>query len=87
MKNASIHADEHGDARPGEEEIENAEAVATKVELMDAEASQDNGEEDADDFVFAGSLVFCVEPSALVFSHADGVDGIDWIHNSFLMNQ
>ena len=72
--------DDHGDAGPGEDEIEDAEAVAAKVEVMDAEAAEEDGEEDADDFVLAGALVFGVEPGSLLVVHVDGVDGVGWVH-------
>lgn len=79
--------DEHGDRGPGKKEIEKAKAVAAEVKVVDAEASEEDGEEHAQDLVFAGLLVFGVEPGALVFVHVDGVNGIDWKHGSFLMNQ
>jgi hypothetical protein len=72
--------DDHGDAGPGEDEVEKAEAVATEVEVMDAEAAEEDGEEDADDFVLAGAFVFGVEPGSLLVVHVGGVGGIDWVH-------
>jgi len=72
--------DDHGDARPREDEIDDAEAVATKVEVMDAEAAEEDRQEDADDLVFAGALVFGEEPGSLMIVHVGGVVGIDWIH-------
>jgi hypothetical protein len=73
-------ADDHGDAGPGEDEVEDAEAVAAEVEVMDAEAAEEDREEDAGDLVLAGSLVFGVEPGALLVVHVDGVDRVDGVH-------
>jgi hypothetical protein len=73
--------DDHGDAGPGEDEVEDAEAVAAEVEVMDTEAAEEDGEENADDLVLAGAFVFSVEPGSLVVVHVGGVDGIDWIHS------
>ena len=73
-------ADDHGDAGPGEDEVEKAEAIAAEVEVMDAEAAEEDGEEDADDLVLAGAFVFGVEPGALLVIHVDGVDGVDGVH-------
>jgi hypothetical protein len=57
-----------------------------EVEVMDAKASEEDGEEDSDDLVFAGLFVFGVEPRALLVVHVDGVNGIDWVHDLFLWN-
>ena len=79
--------DEHGDGGPGEDEIEDSKAVATKVELVNAEASKDDGEEHADDFIFAGGLVFCVEPGPLRFRSCRRCRWDRLEHRSYLMNQ
>ena len=73
-------ADDGGDAGPKEDEIEDAEAVASQIEVMDAETAEKDGEEDADHLVFAGTFVFGVEPGPLMVVHVDGVDGIDSVH-------
>ena len=73
-------ADDHWDAGPGEEEIEEAYAVAAEVEVVDAEAAEEDGDEDADDFVLAGAFVFGIEPAALLVVHVDCVDGVCGIH-------
>ena len=73
-------AEKGGNAGPEEDEVEDAEAVATKIELMDAEAAEQEGEEDADGLVLAGALVFGVEPGALLVIHVGGVDGVDGVH-------
>ena len=72
--------DDHGDAGPKKDEVEDAEAVAAEVEVMDAEAAEEDREEDAGDLVLAGAFVFGVEPGALMVVHVDGVDGIGWVH-------
>ncbi|HWZ00586.1 MAG TPA: hypothetical protein VNX17_05885 [Edaphobacter sp.] len=72
--------DDHGDARPREDEVEEAEAIAAEVEVMDAEAAEEDGEKDADDFVLAGAFLFGVEPGSLMVVHVGGVGGIDWVH-------
>ncbi len=48
--------------------------------MVDAEAAEEDCEQDADDLVFAGALVFGKEPGSLMIVHVGGVDGIDWIH-------
>src|SRR5271170_228242 len=53
--------DDHGDAGPGEDEVKDAEAVAAQVEVVDAKAAEEDGEEDTDDLVLVGALVFGVE--------------------------
>src|ERR1700678_4336381 len=73
-------ADDHGDAGPGEEEVEDAEAVTAEVEVVDPETAEKDGDEDTDDLVLAGALVFGVEPAALLIVHVDGVDGVCGIH-------
>jgi hypothetical protein len=73
-------AEDGGDAGPEEEEVENAEAVAAEIKVMDAEVAQEDGEEDAEELVFAGPPVFGVEPGALVVGHAGGIDGVGWKH-------
>jgi hypothetical protein len=73
-------AEDGGDSGPEEDEVKDAEAVAAEVEVMDAEAAEEEREEDADGLVLAGSLVFCVEPGALVLGHVGGVDGIGRVH-------
>ena len=74
------------DAGPEETEIEDAEAVAAKIEVVCAEVSEEEGEEDAEDFVFAGAFVFGEEPGALLLVHSGGVDGVDGVHGSFLLD-
>lgn len=73
-------AEDGGDASPEEDKVENAEAIAAEIEVMDAEVAKQDGEEDAEELVFAGALVFSVEPGALVVCHASGVDGVGWKH-------
>jgi len=73
-------ANDGGDAGPEEKEIEDAEAVASQIEVVDAEVAEKDGEEDADDRVLAGALVFGVEPGALLVVHVCRVDGIDGVH-------
>lgn len=72
--------EEGGDSGPEENEIEDAEPVAPEIEVMDAEVAQEGGEEDTEEFVFAGALIFGVEPGALVVAHAGGIDGVGWKH-------
>ena len=72
--------DDHRDAGPGEEEIEEAQSVAAEVEVVDPETAEEDSEEDADDLVFAGAFVFGVEPAALLVVHVDGVDGVCGVH-------
>ena len=74
------------DAGPAEQEIEDAEAVAAEVELVDAKATKEDGEEDTDDLVAAGMLVLGVEPAALVVGHVGGVDGIRGLHIEYTPN-
>lgn len=69
-----------GDAGPGEEQVEKTEAGAAQVEVVYPEASEEDGEKDADDFVATGVLVLGVEPSSLVIVHSVGVDRIDEVH-------
>jgi hypothetical protein len=78
-------AEKGGNAGPEEDEVEDAEAVAAKIEVMCAEVSEEEGEEDTDDFVFAGALIFGKEPGSLVFVHGCGIDGIDGVHGSVLL--
>ena len=79
-KEALDETEDGGDSGPAEEEIEDAEAIAAEVEVMDAEAAEEESEEDANNLVFAGALVFGVEPGALLVVHAGGIDGIDGVH-------
>lgn len=72
--------EEGGDSGPEEDEIEDSEPVAAEIEVMDSEVAQEGGEEDAEEFVFAGALIFGVEPGALVVGHAGGIDGVGWKH-------
>jgi hypothetical protein len=73
-------ADDGGDACPEEDEIEDAETVATEIEVMDTEVAEEDGEEDADELILAGAFVFGIEPCALLVVHVRGVDGIDGVH-------
>ena len=80
MKKHSMKPRMAGESGPEEEEVENAEAVATEIEVMDSEGAEHKGEDDADDLVLAESaFVFGVEPGALLVVHVDGVDGIDGV--------
>jgi len=72
--------DDHGDACPREDEIDETETVAAEVEVMDAETAEEDCKQDADELVFAGALVFGEEPGSLMIVHVGGVVGIDWIH-------
>jgi len=69
-------AEDGGDAGPEEEEIEDSGGVTVEVELVDAEGSEEESEEYADDLVFGGELVLGVEPGALLGVHLGGVDGV-----------
>jgi hypothetical protein len=80
-------AEEGGNSGPEEDEVEDAEAVASQVEVMDAEGAEDKSKEDADELVFAGAFIFGIKPGALLVVHVDGVDGIDGVHMSFLSNE
>lgn len=73
-------AEDGGDTGPEEEQVEHAEAVTAEVEVMDAEAAKEEGEEDANEFVFACAFVFGVEPGALLVVHVGGIDGVDGVH-------
>lgn len=76
-------AEHGGDAGPGEEQVEDAEAVAAEVEVVDSEAAEEDGEEDSDDLVAAGLLVLGVEPGALLVGHVGGVDGFGGLHDGY----
>lgn len=76
-------AEDVRDSGPEEEQVEDAGGVATKVELVDAEASEEEREEEAYDLVFAGECVFGVEPVSLSRGHLGGVDGVGWKHRWF----
>jgi len=73
-------ANDGGDTGPEEEEIKDAEAVATEIEVMGSKVAEYEGEEDAEDLVFAGAFVFGVEPGALLVVHVGGVDGVGRVH-------
>lgn len=73
-------AEDGGDAGPREEKVEDASTVATEIEVVDTEAAEEESEQDADDLVLAGALVFSVEPGALLVGHVRGVDGVDGLH-------
>jgi len=72
--------DDHGDTGPRKQKLDDAGGVATKIEVMNADAAEEEREEDADDLVFAGALVFSVEPGTLMLVHVCGVDGIGGLH-------
>jgi hypothetical protein len=72
--------DDHGNAGPAEEKVDDAGGVATEIEVMDADATEEEREEDADDLVFAGALVFGIKPRALMVVHVRGVDGVGDLH-------
>jgi hypothetical protein len=63
-------ADESGDGGPAEEQVEDAESVTAKVEVMGAEASEKEGEEDAGDFIFLAGGELEVEGGLLFFGEA-----------------
>jgi hypothetical protein len=69
-------AEDGGDAGPEEEQVEDSGGVAVEVELVDAEGSEEESEEETDDLVLAGALVLGVEPGALLGVHLGGVDGV-----------
>jgi hypothetical protein len=72
-----------GDCRddcPREAKIEDAEAFAADVELVDSNAAEKDGQQDADNFVSAGVLIFGEEPGELLKSHVGGVDRIYELH-------
>jgi hypothetical protein len=73
-------AQESRDAGPGETEIEDAEAVATEIKMVDSKAAKEDGEKDSNDLVAASMMELGVKPAALVVGHVDGVDGIDGLH-------
>jgi hypothetical protein len=73
-------AEKGGNVGPKEDEVEDAEAVATEIEVMDAEAAEKESEEDADDLILVGALVFGVKPAALLVVHVGGVDRVDGVH-------
>ena len=68
------------DAGPAEQEIEDAEAVAADVKVVDAKAAKEEGEEDTDDLLATGMLILGVKPAALVVGHVGGVDRTNGLH-------
>ena len=68
------------DGRPEEKQVEQAEAGASEVEVVDAEAAEEDGEEDTGDLVLAGAFVLGVEPGALLVVHTCGVDAVGIEH-------
>jgi len=74
-------AEDGGDTGPEEQEIQDSEAVAAEIEVVGAEAAEKEREEEADDFIFVGAFVFCVEPGTLLVVHVGGVDGVDGVHD------
>jgi hypothetical protein len=72
--------DDHGDAGPREQKVDDAGGVAAEIEVMDADAAEEESEKDADGLVLAGALVFGVEPGALLLGHVGGVDGVGDLH-------
>jgi len=72
--------DDHWDAGPRKQKVDDAGGVATKIEVMNADAAEEEREEDADDLVFAGALVFGIKPRALMVVHVRGVDGVGDLH-------
>ncbi len=79
-KEAFDPGDDHRDPGPREQKIDDAGGVAAEIEVMDADAAKEEREEDADGLVFAGALVFGVEPGTLMLVHVCGVDGIGGLH-------
>ena len=77
---AFYEAEKGGNTCPEKNEIENSETIATEIEVMDAEATKQQGEQDADDLILTGALVFGVEPAALLVIHVGGVDGVNRVH-------
>ena len=69
-----------GDAGPAEQQVDDAEPVAPEIEVMRAEAAEEDGEEDADDLVFAGALILGIEEGALGIVHVAGVNGVRELH-------
>jgi hypothetical protein len=74
-------AEKCGDSGPEEDEVEDAEAVAAQIEVMDAEGAEEKSKEDADDLVLTGAFVFGVEPGSLLVVHVGGVNGVDGVHS------
>ena len=69
-------AEDGGDAGPAEEQVPDAGGVAADIELVDAEAAEEEGEEEADELFLAGAFVFGVEPGALLGVHLVEIGGI-----------
>ncbi len=62
------------------QEIEDAEAVAPDIKLVDAKVAEKDSEKDADDLVAASVRELGVEPGALVVGHVGGGDRVDELH-------
>jgi hypothetical protein len=78
---AFYDAEDGGDSGPEEEKIDYTGGVAAEIEVVNAETAEEEREQDADDFVFAGTFVFGVEPGSLLIVHIRGVDGVDDLHD------
>jgi hypothetical protein len=76
-------AEDGGDSGPGEEQVEDAEAIAVEIEVVDSEAAEEEREQDTDDLFLAGVLVLGKEPPALLIVHVGGIEVVDHGVGSF----
>ena len=65
---------------PGQNQIDEAGAVAPKIKVVNPKAAQEDSEKNADDFIPAGMLIFGVEPAALMVGHIRGINRICDLH-------
>jgi len=70
-----------GDTGPKEDEVKDAGCISAQIEVMSAEDSKEESEEDADDLVLVGALVLGVEPGALLVGHVYGIERIGDLHD------
>ena len=73
-------AEDGGDACPEEAKIEDAEASASDIKLVNAKVAEKDSEKDADDLVAASVRELGVEPGALMVGHVSGGDRVDELH-------
>lgn len=69
-------SEKSGNAGPTEDKVKNAESVAVEIEVMQAKAAEEEGQENSDDLLASSLLIFGVEPCALMLGHSGGVERI-----------
>lgn len=74
-------SEDRRDSRPGKEHIQDAQTVAAQIEVMNAEAPEQEREENAHGLFLASVLIFGIEPGTLLRIHVGGVHRVAKRHH------